>query len=65
MRILEKSIKENTIIFVPETEENSIVTIARLIAKSFNYENKIIFHTKFSDGQYKNQYLQKITSLLV
>ena len=53
MIILEKSNDENTIISVPEKEERSIEYISRLIAKSFNYENKIKFDKNFSDGQYK------------
>ena len=53
MIILEKSNEENTIISVPETDEKSIEHIARIIAHSFDYEDRIRFDTSFSDGQYK------------
>jgi GDP-L-fucose synthase len=53
MIILEKSNEDNTIISVPEKDEKSIEYIARIIAKSFNYENKLKFDENFSDGQYK------------
>ena len=45
--------KESIILSVNEEEEVSIEKIAREIAKCFNYDNKIVFDTSFSDGQYK------------
>lgn len=51
--ILENRNDENIILSVPETEEKSIEFIARLIAKNFDYEERIRFDTKYSDGQYK------------
>jgi len=44
---------DNIILSVPESDEVSIKDIGIFIAKSFNYENHIIFDTSFSDGQYK------------
>jgi len=65
MIILEKSNDENTIISVPENEEKSIEHISRLIAKSFDYENKIKFDKNFSDGQYKKTVsIQKLQNLV-
>lgn len=45
--------KDNLILSVNESQELSIEYIARSIAKSFNYENNIVFDTSYSDGQYK------------
>lgn len=41
------------ILSVSEKDEISIGEAARLIAKKFDYEDKIIFDSSFSDGQYK------------
>ena len=41
------------ILSVSPTDEVSIKDIATMIAKEFNYEDKIIFDTSYSDGQYK------------
>ena len=51
--ILENRNDDNIILSVPETEEKSIEYIARLIAKNFDYEERIRFDTNYSDGQYK------------
>jgi GDP-L-fucose synthase len=53
MIILENHNEDNVILSVPESSEKSIEYIAKLIAKSFNYENKIQFDTNYNDGQYK------------
>ena len=45
--------KDSIILSVDEKQEVSIKDVATYIAKSFNYENKIVFDTKFSDGQFK------------
>ena len=44
---------DNIILSVPEKDEVSIETVARIIAKCFNYEDRIVFDNKYSDGQYK------------
>jgi len=44
---------DNIILSVPEKDEVSIKDIGTFIAKSFDYENNIIFDSSFSDGQYK------------
>lgn len=44
---------DNIILSVPEKDEVSIKDIGIFIAKSFYYENHIVFDTSFSDGQYK------------
>lgn len=52
--ILESEENDNNIILsVPESDEVSIKDIGIFIAKSFDYENHIVFDTSFSDGQYK------------
>jgi GDP-L-fucose synthase len=51
--ILENRNDDNIILSVPETEEKSIEYIARLIAKNFDYEERIRFDTNYSDGQHK------------
>ena len=60
------------ILSVSPTDEVSIKDIATMIAKEFNYEDKIIFDTSYSDGQYKktadNSKLMKLrpeTKLLI
>ncbi len=45
--------RENIILSVDERDEISIGDIARKIAKEFDYEDKLIFDTNYSDGQYK------------
>ena len=44
---------DNVILSVSENDEVSIETIARFIAKGFNYEDRILFDKTCSDGQYK------------
>ena len=51
--VLEKSNDNHTILSCPEEQEISIKDIAILIAKCFDYENRIVFDSSFSDGQYK------------
>ena len=45
--------KDSIILSVNEKDETSIENVARLIARSYNYEDNIIFDDSFSDGQYK------------
>jgi GDP-L-fucose synthase len=45
--------KDNIILSVGEEKEVSIEHIAREIANIFDYQDRLIFDTKFSDGQYK------------
>ena len=47
------------ILSVGEDEEISIKDIAIIIAKSFDYENRIVFDTNYSDCQYKKTVLNK------
>jgi GDP-L-fucose synthase len=44
---------DNIILSVPEKDEVSIETVAIIIAKYFDYEDRIVFDNKYSDGQYK------------
>jgi GDP-L-fucose synthase len=44
---------DNIILSVPEKDEVSIKTVAIIIAKCFNYEHRIVFDNKYSDGQFK------------
>ena len=54
MFVLEKyQEKESIILSVSEKDEVSIKTVATLIAKAFNYEDRVVFDTTKSDGQYK------------
>ena len=54
MIILEKYNEKSPIILsVSENEEVSIKEIAYQIAKAYNYEDKIVFDNKYSDGQFK------------
>ena len=53
MIILENYNEDNIILSVPETDENSIEHISKIIAKNFEYEDNIKFDASFSDGQYK------------
>ena len=45
--------KESIILSVPESDEVTIQHIAKIIAKSFDYEDMLMFDKNFSDGQYK------------
>lgn len=44
---------ENIILSTHETDEISIEDAARLIARAYNYEERMVFDTTYSDGQYK------------
>jgi GDP-L-fucose synthase len=49
-----KKDETNTIILsVDEAEEISICDVARLIARGFEWESRMVFDDKFADGQYK------------
>lgn len=65
MMILEKSNEPNIILSVPEEEEKSIEEIARIIARNYNYEDRICFDTTYSDGQYKKTVSTKKLSDLI
>jgi GDP-L-fucose synthase len=41
------------VLSVPEADEISIGNVARLIAKKFDYQDRMVFDSSFSDGQYK------------
>lgn len=45
--------ESNIILSVGEDEEISIKDVAMIIAKSFDYGNRLVFNTDYSDGQYK------------
>jgi GDP-L-fucose synthase len=64
MIILENHNDDNLILSVPEEDETSIKTIGLLIAKCYNYEDRITFDDSYSDGQYKktasNEVLRKL-----
>ena len=51
--ILENHNENNLILSVPESHEISIKDVGFLIAKSFDYEHRIMFDENYSDGQYK------------
>jgi nucleoside-diphosphate-sugar epimerase len=53
MIILENFNDDNIILSVPEEDEKSIEYIARVIARSYDYEHKIKFDKSYSDGQFK------------
>jgi len=53
MVILKKFEDNNVILSVSEKEEVSIGEVARLIAKAFDYEDRMVFDTSFADGQFK------------
>jgi GDP-L-fucose synthase len=53
LTILEKNINENIILSVPESSEISIGDVGKIIAKCFDYEDRVVFDEKYSDGQYK------------
>jgi GDP-L-fucose synthase len=53
MIVFEKNITENIIISVPEEKEISIGEVGQLIAENFDYKERIVFDTNYSDGQYK------------
>jgi len=51
--VLEEYQGNNIILSTGEKDEVSIEYVARLIAKNFEYEERIVFDSSFSDGQYK------------
>lgn len=54
MWVLEKYEEDGSIILsVGEKDEVSIKDVALEIGRAFNYEDRIVFDTTFSDGQYK------------
>ena len=54
MKVLEDYQENGSIILsVSEEDEVSIKDIALEIAKAFEYEERIVFDTSYSDGQYK------------
>ncbi len=54
MMVLDKYHHTDSIILsVGEKDEVSIDTVARLIAKQFEYEHMLTYDTTLSDGQYK------------
>ena len=65
MIILENHNENNVILSVPETDEKSIASIGYEIAKNFDYEDRIIFDTNYSDGQYKKTVsIEKLLNLV-
>lgn len=65
MIILEKGNDPNIILSVPEDKEMSIESIARIIARNYNYEDKIQFDESFSDGQFKKTVsINKLNNLI-
>ncbi len=53
MVVFEKNITENIIISVPESSEITIGDAGKIIARCFDYEERVVFDEKYSDGQYK------------
>ena len=51
--LVEYNDKETIILSVGEKEEVTIEQVGRLIARKFEYEDRIVFDTSFSDGQFK------------
>jgi GDP-L-fucose synthase len=53
MHLLQSSNKENVILSSPEKDETSIENVARMIARCFDYEDRLVFDVNYADGQYK------------
>ena len=53
MIILENYSYDNLILSPSENDEISIKDLALLISKEFNYDQRIVFDSSYSDGQYK------------
>ncbi len=51
--LVEYNDKETIILSVGEKEEVTIEQVGRMIAREFEYEDRIVFDTSFSDGQFK------------
>jgi len=61
MFVLEKYEEKKPIILsVDEEDEKSIKEVGTIIAKEFNYEERIKFDSSFSDGQYKKTASNKL-----
>ena len=65
MIIFEKNINENVIISVPEEHEISIGDIGKIIADNFDYGDRVVFDSTYSDGQYKKTVgIEKLKKIL-
>jgi len=56
IKVLREHKKEDTntiILSVDESDEISIGNVARLISRAFDWEERMVFDDKYSDGQYK------------
>uniref|UniRef100_A0A6C0DHV4 NAD-dependent epimerase/dehydratase domain-containing protein n=1 Tax=viral metagenome TaxID=1070528 RepID=A0A6C0DHV4_9ZZZZ len=53
MMVVENYKGDNIILSVDENQEVSIECVARTIARCFDYEDRIVFDSSYSDGQYK------------
>lgn len=51
--ILNKNINDNIILSIPEKDEITIKDVALIIAKCYDYNDRIVFDTNYSDGQHK------------
>lgn len=49
--IMKYSDEPNTILSVPEEDSISIGDIAKMIAREYNYEDRLVFDTNYDDGQ--------------
>ena len=62
--IMRYSDEPNTILSVPEEKSISIEKISRIIAREYNYQDKLVFDTSYDDGQIiktvTNQKLQQL-----
>ena len=66
MILFDKNInQDNIIISSPENSEISIKDIGIIIAKNYNYEDRIVFDSSYSDGQYKKTVsIDKLNNLI-
>jgi len=65
MWVLENYNDDNIILSVPESHEISIGDLANIIAEKFDYKERMVFDSTFSDGQYKKTVsADKIVSLI-
>lgn len=53
VNMLSSTNRENVILSPGEDEEVSIENVARMIARCYDYEDKLVFDEKYADGQYK------------
>lgn len=63
--VLNKFTGDNIILSVPEKNEISIGEVATIIAECFDYQNRIVFDSNYSDGQYKKTVSNSKLSKLV